>query len=198
MSDDPYLIPGTDCLKNLLGIRDPATLTKAEYNLSANRAQSLADALGPNPGFNLDTLKAIHRHLFQDVYEWAGKLRSVDITKGDSHFAPAMRIEAYAPNVFDALAKENHLKGLSREAFAQRAAHHFAEVNALHPFREGNGRAQKEFFRVLAERAGHSLDWSRVDPGEYLAACRESFHSSPDRLARVFAQALDRPRERTP
>jgi cell filamentation protein len=187
---DPYLVPGTDCLANKLGIRDPSKLSQAEYARSSARALTLQDALGPSPAFNFDTLKAVHRHLFQDVYTWAGQVRTVDIAKPGAMFAPATQIERYAPKVFADLAKENNLKGLTPEAFAQRAAHHFAEINAVHPFREGNGRANKEFFRLLALEAGHRLDWSRTNPAEYLAASRESFNGTPDRLAAAFRAVL--------
>jgi len=110
--------------------------------------------------FDLVHLQRIHHAIFQDVYEWAGQLRSVDISKGFMRFASAAYLQEGATDIFGQLALDNYLRGLSEKEFAKSAASYLSDVNALHPFREGNGRAQREFFRELALKAGYAIDWS--------------------------------------
>jgi cell filamentation protein len=159
---DPYAYPGTDVLKNKPGIRNEQVLRTFEYEQTARRAQELNRK--PIAGeFDLDHLKAIHKHLFQDVYAWAGEVRTVNISKDALGFAPAPYIESYGRTVAADLAKENYLKGLGKPKFVERLAHHFTELNVLHPFREGNGRSTREFVGQLARNAGYELDQTRID-----------------------------------
>jgi cell filamentation protein len=141
---DDYLDPVSGVLKNRLGITDAATLEETEAALVATRSYELAQT--PLKGrFDLAHLQAIHRHLFRDVYEWAGELRTIDISKGGHLFAHHTHIQSAAATIFKQLAEEKHLAGLGPDDFSRRAAHYLGELNALHPFREGNGRAQREF-----------------------------------------------------
>ena len=115
MADDPYLIPGTAVLKNLLGVSSEATLSQLEADLTRDRIQQLA--LAPVAGrFDLAHLKKIHAYIFQDVYAWAGEPRTISISKGASMFCLPQHLEFAAEDIFGKLARENHLKGLSREA----------------------------------------------------------------------------------
>jgi cell filamentation protein len=91
----------------------------------------------------MSALRAIHFHIFQDIYCWAGELRTVDISKGSTRFANISRIEPEADKLFRLLEQENHLIGLPREQFLTRLAHYYGELNVIHPFRDGNGRAQR-------------------------------------------------------
>lgn len=160
MPADPYVYPGTDVLRNQLGLRDTDALARAEANFTNARLVQLVEA--PIPGdFDLAHLQAFHRHLFQDLYEWAGQLRTIPIAKADLFCLP-QHIETYASDVFGELAADNQLVRLPRKQFVERAAHHLANVNALHPFREGNGRAQRAFFSQLANEAGWELAWDRL------------------------------------
>jgi len=99
------------------------------------------------------------------VYPWAGVLRTVDIAR-TIPFAHWQHVRSYLDGAFDRLSAEDHLRGLDRDAFVLRLAHHLGKVNAAHPFREGNGRTQRAYFRQLASDAGWSLHWSRIDPRE--------------------------------
>ncbi len=112
--------------------------------------------------FDSAHLQAIHRYLFQDVFPWAGEFRIVNISKGSSNFGPAMHIAGALKEQFDKLAQEKAMVGLAVPAFVERAAFYLGEINAIHPFREGNGRTQREFIRQLALHAGHPLSWSVV------------------------------------
>lgn len=137
MSDpaDTYSIPGTDVLKNLLGLRDAATLADVERDLVELRDVALKRA--PLVGkYDFAHLCAFHRWLFQDIYAWAGKPRTVDITKDQALFCRAALIEAQAPAIFTALEQEPPLSKDPTLA-ADRLAYHLGEVNALHPFERG-------------------------------------------------------------
>jgi Fic/DOC family len=131
---DPYAYPGTDVLKNKPGIRNEQVLRTFEYEQTARRAQEL-NRKPIAEKFDLDHLKAIHKHLFRDVYAWAGEVRTVNISKDSLGFAPAPYIESHGRTVAADLAKENYLKGLGKPKFVERLAHHFTEFNVLHPFR---------------------------------------------------------------
>lgn len=122
-------------------------------------------------------LKALHGHIFQDVFDWAGQFRTVNISKGGHLFGAAAVIAMSLHGILEKLPRENFLRSLDREVFAQRCGWYFGEINAIHPFREGNGRTQREFLRQLAAQAGYSLDWRRVTRDTMIEASRESFAS---------------------
>jgi cell filamentation protein len=171
---DPYVYPETRILRNLLEIRDPAALEAFEADATIHRLAELH--ANPASGrFDTAHLKAIHRRIFQDVYDWAGQFRTVDLSKGGHLFARPPYIESALQDLFRQLAGENFLRESTVENFAQRAGFYLTEMNAVHPFREGNGRTQREFLRELAIQAGFALDWRRVTREEMTAASRESF-----------------------
>ena len=182
---DPYLDPASGVLKNRFGITDAAVLEETEADLVAARSRELS--LAPLKGhFDLSHLQAIHRYLFGDVYEWAGQLRTIDISKGGHLFAHHAHIGSAAATIFQKLAEENHLVGLGRTAFSERAAHYLGELNALHPFREGNGRAQRELLSHLAHPAGYYLAWENVKQPEMLEASIDSFQGRTSKLAAII------------
>ena len=184
MADDPYLIPGTAVLKNLLGVSSDATLSQLEADLTRDRIQQLA--LAPIPGrFDLTHLKKIHAHIFQDVYAWAGEPRTISISKGASMFCLPQHLEFAAEDIFGKLARENHLKGLSTETFSDRAAYFFSEINALHPFREGNGRTQNLFLKQLGAEAGFELSIEKVGREQMMAVASAAHRGELD-LARAM------------
>jgi cell filamentation protein len=137
-SDDPYVYPGTTTLKNRFNIADPATLDRIERFIVAQRA---AEGV-PGGTFDLTHLQAIHRHLFQDIYEWAGEIRTVEIHKGAQQFQFRQYIHTGMADVYRRLARLRFLTGLSRREFAEHAAVIMGDINYIHPFREGNGRTQ--------------------------------------------------------
>ena len=173
-NNDHYLDAATGVLKNRLGITSQITLEKIEADLASIRSYELA--INPLHGsFDLAHLQALHYYLFQDVYEWAGQLRDIDISKGSSFFAHHTHIVTAAKPIFTKLAADKNLTGLSKELFSNKAAHYLGEINALHPFREGNGRVQREFISHLAYNNGFSIEWKNIDPQELLQAAIESF-----------------------
>jgi cell filamentation protein len=150
--------------------------------------RAFADAI--ERPFDLAHLQAIHPYLFGDVYEWAGQLRNIDISKGGNRFAHHAHIDSAAVAVFMQLAKEKQLAGLGQAAFSDRAAYYLGELNALHPFREGNGRAQREFISHLAHANGYYIAWENVRQADMLAAAIESFNGDRSKLAALIRQNL--------
>jgi cell filamentation protein len=182
---DPYVYPGTEVLRNNLDVRDSEELRRIEADLS--NWNGLRLAAEPIPGdFDLPHLQAIHRFLFGDLYEWAGELRTVPLAKTDLFCMPE-HIESYGTEIFDMLAGEKQLIGLGREAFVGRLTHYFADVNALHPFREGNGRAQRAFFAQLAEGAGYRLDWQVIDAQRNIDASAAAMQGDEEPLRNLLS-----------
>lgn len=169
---DPYILPN-GVLCNLLGIDDPDALADAEWDITTARMTALRSRRLPG-SYNLAHLCAFHRVIFGDVYSWAGEVRTVDIAKYDV-FCRWIYITAYAADVFDKLARTKQLRGLSREDFLPALAEAYADINAVHPFREGNGRAQRAFLQQLARDAGHPISWAGLDPAENEAASIAGF-----------------------
>lgn len=183
--NDHYLDPETGVLKNKLGIKDEEELKEAEASLVAWRSFQLAE--NPIEGcFDLDHLKAIHKRLFCDVYEWSGELRNIDLSKENSYFANHTHIVSASRPVFEKLVEEDYLKGLDAAAFSTRAAYYLGEINALHPFREGNGRAQREFINHLAFRNGYFIEWKNISQEEMIQASIESFHQADNTKFAAF------------
>ena len=186
--DSIYCYPDSDVLVNKLNIKDNDTLNEAERKYTAIRGWELIHH--PISGkFDLKHLQAIHKHLFQDLYEWAGEIRTVDIAKTNL-FCLARFIDSYAEDIFGKLKSDNYLIGLSKDELVKKCAYYFCEINALHPFREGNGRSQREFIRELALNAGWNLDWYKVEPEEMLEASIASFDEDNSKMEKVLAKAI--------
>lgn len=184
-SQSLYCYPGTDVLKNKRDIRDAETLENYERPISTWRISQLLEQ--PIKGaFDLKHLQSIHKYLFDDIYAFAGELRTEDIGKDDFRFASCNYIEDEAENLFCKLKLENNLSGLSAAEFAERAAYYLAEINVLHPFREGNGRAQREFIRCLAYSNGYNLEWERTDPKELLQASIRSISDIAELTNQIY------------
>ena len=132
-------------------------------------------------------------YIFQDVYAWAGEFRTVNISRsGQFPFAFSDRIPQSLSKLAAELEKERRLANLPLSQFASRAAHYLGELNAIHPFREGNGRTQREFIRELAGRNGYALDWSRVSPEHMSEASQISFQRGDNSgLEKVLQAALE-------
>ena len=190
MSMDPYVYPGTSVLKNLRDIRDPERLARFEADATSERIDELRQT--PVSG-KLDTrlLQTIHHHIFQDVYAWSGELRTVNIGKDGDLFALHQHIGSTLAKTFEDLKQERYLSGSDLNRFCNRGAYYMGEINAIHPFREGNGRTQREFMRELAFRNGYALDWSRVSRDQMMDASKRSFRRDNAGLEQVLKSAID-------
>ena len=188
--DTKYCYPDSDVLINKLNIRDSDKLSNVERELIAHRQKDLL--VHPISGqFDLKHLQAIHKHLFQDLYSWAGEIRTVDIAKSNL-FCLTQFIQSYADEIFGKLQFENYLIGLEKDEFVKRCAYYFCEINALHPFREGNGRSQREFIRELALNAGWIIDWYKINPEAMLEASIASFEGNTQTMEKIFSSAIKR------
>jgi cell filamentation protein len=190
--NDPYIDPVTGVLRNRLGIADAAALDAFERQIVQQRVEEGA----PEGKFDLAHLRAIHRHLFQDLYDWAGAVRTVEIAKGSTQFMPRQFIETGMADVHSRLEKASYLRGLTPEAFAEKASEIIGDVNHAHPFREGNGRTQLEYLRQLAEQAGHLFRPERLNPAQWHAASRAAHLGEYQPMASEIRQALEGERER--
>ncbi len=143
----------------------------------------------------LPWLCAIHQQLFQDVFDWAGELRDVDISKGETRFCHFEYIENEGNDLMQEMEDEHYLVGLARTEFVKRLAHYYCEINVLHPFFVGSGRAQRVFFEQLAIHAGFILDWSDVDPDEWRAANQAGALGDLTPLCEIFTKVVSEARE---
>jgi cell filamentation protein len=178
---DDYCYPGTAVLKNKLNLTDPDELAAFEAEVSDARA----DEELPAGYLDYAHFRAIHLHLFQDVYDWAGEARIVRMSKDKSMFCYPENIESETTKLFAKLKADKFLQGLSAKEFAKQAAHFLAELNAIHAFREGNGRTQLSFFLLLADQAGHPLHFDNFDPTAFLQAMIFSFSGDEAPLAKL-------------
>ena len=184
---------GKEVLRNKLNIRDQEQLKETEYALTRVRTNT-APPFPPTQKGYLD----LHRHLFGELYDWAGQHRTVDMSKNGLQFGSARFLDATMATIFADLAQEDFLRGRTGERFAAGAAHHISELNAAHPFREGNGRAMRLQLQQLAEQAGHSIDVLRIPGKEWMAASTRGFEGDERPMTAVIAGALRPARLLTP
>lgn len=178
---DSYAYPDSEVLKNKANLFEQARLDVFEADATAIRLLEMIEH--PIQGnFDLTHLQAMHRHLFQDVYDWAGQLRTVDISKGGSRFGSCGMIESYLTGQLAGIAREKFLIGYPLEKLIPRLAYYMGEINASHPFREGNGRVQRAFCAQLAEQAGYFIDFDQVGREEMYVAMIASFRGDNNPL----------------
>lgn len=179
-----YCYPDTNVLKNKLHILNASELIDAERELTALNLLELK--ISPIPGaLDFDHLKAIHQFLFDDIYDWAGKVRTVNIRKGNQ-FCNCAYIETGARKLFAELKHENYLLGSDLDHFIARISYYLGEINILHPFREGNGRTQRVMVEFVANTAGYEVDFSSVTPDEMLEASALSFDRDYSCMKEMF------------
>lgn len=186
--DKKYCYPGSDVLINKLGIQDEQKLHIIERQLTSQNDIELK--LKPIKGsFDLKHLQAIHKAIFGDIYSWAGKLRDVNIAK-TRMFCLSQHISGMADDIFRKLKMDNYLQDLPKEVFIDKLSYYMGEVNALHPFREGNGRTQRHFFIQLAEQAGYGLDFSKADRQTLLTADINAMDGKYDELKSILNKCV--------
>jgi cell filamentation protein len=189
---DPYVYPGTSVLRNLRGIRDPDTLNEFEAEASVRRIRQL-EHKSPSGAFDTRHIQAIHHHISQDVYPWAGEFRTVDISKGGHLFGLSQHVVSSLNKTCAELKNKRYLDGVDQRLFANRGAYYLGELNAILPFRDGNGRTHRESIRQLASKDGHSLDWTYITREEMIEASRQSFQSGDNAgLQALLRRSLDR------
>ena len=187
---DPYCYPGTTVLRNRLGLLDDKALNEAERALSEIAASEIEFA---PPPYDLPALQRIHHQLFGDLYDWAGELRTLDIAKGDTHFCVESRVEPEANKIFATLAGADWFEGLERGELISAAAELYGDLNMIHPFRDGNGRAQRILFEHLIVNTGYEISWWPVEEGEWLGANIDAVLCDYGALVRIFERCIGQP-----
>ena len=190
MSDPVYCYPPHHTvLKNKLGLRDADELDRIERRLVTQRTREGI----PSGDFDLRHLQKIHHHLFQDIYSWAGEIRTVEISKGQSQFQFRQYIETGMANVHKRIVHQNFLQGLDSDEFAQKAGQIMSDVNFVHPFREGNGRTQLQYLGQLVQRARHQIDLKRIQPAQWMEASQVSNAGDHRLISQAIRSALAEP-----
>lgn len=190
VGQDLYCYPKSGVLRNLLNIHEEKCLQDAERELTEIAASQLQ--LLPPP-YSLDLFQRIHTALFSDIYEWAGELRTVNIQKGDTLFCTAERIVPEAEKIFRSMEKNAWFAGSSKKQLVVKTAEAYGDLNVIHPFREGNGRAQRILFEQIIINAGFSVDWWLVDNAAWVPANIDAVACDYRGLVGIFEQCIGAP-----
>lgn len=188
ISDNCY--PGTAVLVNKFDIRDEKKLNEVESVLSSVRYAEWLNAPKAD-SFDFEHYKAIHRFLFSDLYDWAGQVRTVNISKKGTPFIPAESIESQAALIFKRLRDCNYFKNLPHDAFIKEITDFYCVTNALHPFREGNGRTQRVFLTQLIRNAGRDISFADLDTDLLMIATIQAAQGVTDLLKQIFSESIE-------
>ena len=184
-----YCYKGTNVLVNKMNIKDPIALKNYETSVIGLKLMALSKQ-GITGKFDVSHIVSIHKFLFEDIYPFAGLFRTENIAKDYFQFAEWEYIESELTRLLSELKNENFLANLTKEKFAERLAYYWAELNVLHPFREGNGRTTREFLRQLSLKNGYILNLHKVAPQDLLNASIRSIIDTSD-LEKYLYECLE-------
>ena len=188
-TDYNYTDPNTGLLRNLLDINDPDVLLFVESGAVTKRLQELNE--NPIKIKGIDSLFEIHRHLFQDIYVWAGKKRKVEISKDGKQFFPISHFDNAFRYINQLISEFQKIPNNNKSLIAEKLAEILDNINYLHPFREGNGRAQREFLRTLALEKGIQLNLNPPDNKTvYDQYMQGTINSDIQMLSRLIVEQL--------
>lgn len=180
---------GTTCLINKLDIRDEAELAETESALTLANI-SLLEQEPIQGNFDFAHYKAIHKFLFEDLYDWAGEIRTVNLSKKGTQFVPADEIERAGNAIFAHLAEEDYFRQDDFDTFVEQITEFYCDTNLLHSFREGNGRTQRVFLTQLIRHAGYTIDFGSVNMDELMIATIHAANGVTDFLKQIFREAI--------
>jgi len=187
MSDTKYCYPPDySVLINKLDLRHADLLERAERRLVVRR---ILEGI-PSGDFDLAHLKAIHRQMFQDVFDWAGEIRTTEISKGGSQFQFRQYIETGMVDIYRRIKAHDNLKNLTADQFADLAGEIIGDINYVHPFREGNGRTQMQYLKQIAEQAGHSIDLTLIEKDAWMEASQKAHLGNYQPMSRCIAVSI--------
>lgn len=187
ISDNCY--EDTTCLVNKFNICDDEQLSVVEAQITMAK-MSVLESTPISEAFNLEHYKSIHKFIFEDLYDWAGEFRTVNIFKKGTHFCSADQLDIVAENCFKRLEDNNYFKGLSRNEFIDAIVDFYCVTNMLHPFREGNGRTQRIFIEQLIRFNGYDFNFSDIDKDELMIATINSANGVTDYLKALFDETI--------
>ena len=178
----------TTCLVNKLGIRDEKKLSEIEAGITFAKAVMLEET-PIDDDFGFEHFKKIHEFLLCDLYEWAGQVRTVDISKKRTKFLDAASVESIGTKCF-AKVREGYFENLPFDEFVKRIAEFYNDVNYIHPFREGNGRTQRIYFTQLIRHYGYDINFADVDTDELMIATIQASSGVMDFLVEFFENSI--------
>ena len=187
LTDDCY--PNTLCLINKFDIRDEEQLSAIEADITFAKSSEWER----NPlleSFDFNHYKAIHKFLFEDLYSWAGELRSIDISKKGTSFCSAYNLEEMCRKSFDYLKSKHLFINLDKIEFVDEMVDFYCTTNMLHPFRDGNGRTQRLFISQLIRHNGYDFNFSDIDTDELMIATIHSANGVTDFLRDIFLKNI--------
>ena len=180
----------SNVLINKFDIRDEKELEMMERNLTSYlMAQATIEI--PFEDVNFEFYKNLHKYVFGEIYDWAGTIRKVDMSKSGTKFCPANEIEKRGKIIFDRLETQNYLKGFKGEEFIDEFVDLYCELNYLHPFREGNGRIQRQFLLMLLNNMGKHIDFKDIDRDLLMIATIKSVKGDLLMLKDIFREHID-------
>lgn len=177
VGEDPYIDSATGVLRNLLGIDDDNELELAEARIASIAITKVIATTHLMPSdLTLELLIDIHRQLFGAIYDWAGKLRTVEVSKGATSFARVEYLQMNLQELFGQFAADGYGAANDEREFVEKLAHYYGELNVLHPFREGNGRTIRTFLSLVADSHGYYIAWDEMDQDENTEASIASYN----------------------
>lgn len=177
VDNDSYIDPESGILNNLLGIQTETELKSAEARLTAVEIVALTTEDVPRHyEFTKGLFLDVHRQIFKDIYWWAGRIRTVELSKDNTSFGRARYVDNNLDTIFENLKKNNYLVNRDIADFADSIAHYYSELIILHPFRDGNGRAIRTFLAMLSSSVGWHIAWDRMNPSDNIAASISAYN----------------------
>lgn len=182
---------GTTCLINKFGITDETKLSEVQADITFAKASKLEE--NPIDGkFDIEHYKAIHRYLFEDLYDWAGQFRTINISKKGTKFVKTDELENLCVKCFDRIKSSNYFRNISFESFVENIVDLYCTLNMLHPFREGNGRTERIFIAQLIRLNGYDIDFSEIDSDYMIIATIQAAQGVTDNLVKIFSEHISK------
>ena len=187
ITEDCY--EGTSCLINKLGIKDDEKLKEFEAAVTFAKASEL-ETQPISDAFDVEHYKAIHKFLFEDIYDWAGEYRTINMSKKGTSFAEAYKIPTLMNACFKRLKDNDSFRNNSFDKFVENIVDFYQVTNMIHPFREGNGRTQRLFITQLIRHNGYDINFADVDSDELMIATIQAANGVKDNLIRIFSKSI--------
>ncbi len=179
----------TAVLINKFGIKDERQLASIEQSVTSMLIAKASIEI-PFENVDFDFYKNLHRYVFSDIYDWAGTVRKINMSKKGTNFCSADKIEELGSRIFERLKKDKYLKIFSGDKFIIEFVNLYCDLNILHPFREGNGRIQRLFLSMLVNRSDKQLDFSEIDADELMIATIKSVSGDIFMLQDIFREHI--------
>ncbi len=189
ITEDCY--EGTSCLINKLGIKDDKKLKEFEAAVTLAKASEFEKEPFCST-FDVAHYKAIHKFLFEDIYDWAGEYRTINMSKKGTSFADADKIDGLMNACFKRLKDNDCFRNNRFEEFIENIVDFYQVTNMIHPFREGNGRTQRLFITQLIRFNNYDINFSEIDSDELMIATIQAANGVKDNLVRIFKESVKR------